>query len=218
MHAGKPIIGIVGGIGSGKSHVARIFGSMGCHVIDSDQQARLAFERDEVKQALRSWWGDRVLDETGKVSRSAVAKIVFADPQQRARLEALIHPIVARLRDEEMNRLAGDPAIKAFVWDTPLLIEAGLHRQCDAVVFVDAPDDARRRRVMASRGWSEEEWARREKSQLPLDKKRQMANDMVRNTAGAGQEVRDQVREVLSRILAENRRSTAQGHEPMAPG
>jgi len=100
-----------------------------------------------------------------------------------------------------MSETANDPNVRAYVWDTPLLLEAGLAPQCDAIVFVDAPPEARQKRVLAERGWDASEWARRENLQFPLDKKREMANDIVRNTAGAD-DVRSQVREVLSRILA----------------
>ena len=205
MFAGKPIIGIVGGIGSGKSFVSRAFAEEGCLVINSDEQVARAYERDDVKKALVEWWGPGVIDAQGSVVRSAIARRVFADAGDRRRLEALIHPLVAEMRDAAMRSAAGDPAVRAFVWDTPLLIEAGLARHCDAVVFVDASEAVRKRRVMENRGWTEADWAAREKSQMALDKKRELANYIVRNTAGADDEVRSQVREVLSRILADVR-------------
>jgi len=101
-----------------------------------------------------------------------------------------------------VRRGADDASVKAYVWDTPLLLEAGLGGQCDAIVYVDAPEAERIERVRQTRGWDEAELHRREKLQMPLDKKLDMANDIVRNTAGADDEVRNQVRKVLSRILA----------------
>jgi dephospho-CoA kinase len=98
-------------------------------------------------------------------------------------------------------KLAGK-GVRAFVWDTPLLAETGLDRECDALVFVCVPANLRLARVREIRGWTRPEWLRREKLQWPLDKKRKMAKYMVRNTAGAD-EVRNQVRLVLSRIVAE---------------
>lgn len=201
MFAGKPIIGIVGGIGSGKSHVARLFGQLGCLVIDSDEQVRQAYASDAVKATLRAWWGPDVFDDRGEVDRRAVARRVFTDEAEKRRLEGLLHPLVARMRDQAMARAADDPAVRAFVWDTPLLVETGLDAQCDAVVFVDAPPEERLRRVTQSRGWTSQEWERREKSQAPLDKKRKVAKFLVENTARA-ETVRSQVRDVLSRILA----------------
>jgi dephospho-CoA kinase len=202
VFAGKPIIGLVGGIGSGKSYVAQIFADEGCMVIDSDAAVGEAYQRPEVREKLRQWWGASVLLPNGQVNRKEIAKLVFNDDQQRRRLEGLIHPIVAELRDLQMRRGADDASVKAYVWDTPLLLEAGLGGQCDAIVFVDAPEAERIERVRRTRGWDEAELRRREKLQMPLDKKVNMANDIVRNTAGADEEVRNQVRKVLSRIFA----------------
>jgi len=216
VFAGRPIIGIAGGIGSGKSRVARLFEELGCAVIDSDAQVRAAYDRDDVRRTLRQWWGDAAFKPDGRLDRAAVARRVFADPEQRRRLESLIHPLVARARDAAMNLAAQDPQIVAFVWDTPLLFEAGLNTRCDAVVFVDAPPEVRLSRVRHSRGWDAAELARRENSQWPLDRKRELSDDVVTNTADAGggdaappgaDPLRDQVRQVLSRILAR----TAQG-------
>jgi dephospho-CoA kinase len=202
VFAGKPIIGLVGGIGSGKSFVARLLADEGCMVIDSDAAVSEAYHRPEVKEQLRQWWGASVLLPNGQVNRKQVAGIVFNDEQQRWRLEALIHPIVAELRDQQMQQAATDASVKAYVWDTPLLLEAGLGDQCDFIIFVEAPESERLERVRRTRGWDEAELRRREKLQMPLDKKLDMANDIVRNTAGADEEVRNQVRKVLSRILA----------------
>jgi len=110
-------------------------------------------------------------------------------------------PWVDAARRSEMSAAANDPQVVAYVWDTPLLFEAGLATQCDAVVFVDAPIEQRVRRVRETRGWDEAELLRRQKSQWPLDKKRRISDYVVTNTADADY-ARGQVREVLSRILA----------------
>lgn len=201
MFAGKPIIGITGGIGSGKSFIARLFGEMGCFVIDSDAQVRAAYQDPRVLQTLREWWGDAVLNPDGSLDRSAVARRVFASEPDRRRLEGLVHPLVARQRDRQMREMSQAPGVVAFVWDTPLLLEAGLKDQCDAVVFVDAPPQTRLARVARTRGWDSAELLRRENLQWPLDRKREIADYVVSNTADAG-EARSQVRDVLSRILA----------------
>ena len=100
-----------------------------------------------------------------------------------------------------MSSHATDPKVKAFVWDTPLLFETGLNQQCDVVVFVDAPLSSRLQRVKDQRNWDEAELLRRENLQWPLDRKRQLADYVISNTAEADQ-VRDQVRHVFSQILA----------------
>jgi dephospho-CoA kinase len=200
MFAGKPIIGIVGGIGSGKSLIADLFGQLGCLVIKSDDQVRDAYQQPQVKQTLRQWWGDSVFDELGQVDRKAVAAKVFHAPDELKRLEQLLHPMVGKLRDDLMQARATDPTIQAFVWDVPLLYEVGQDKLCDAVVFVDAPLDVRLARVLQNRGWDQQELLRREKLQMPLDKKRSMAQYIVDNTADAAFAHR-QVKAALSLIL-----------------
>ena len=198
-----PVIGITGGIGSGKSHVAAMFGELGCRVIDSDQQVRAAYAEPAVRAQLRQWWGEGVFHSDGSVNRRAVADHVFGPgaDADRGRLEAVLHARVADMRDAAMDAAAADPAVVAVVWDTPpLLVETSLHAQCDAVVFVDAPDEVRAVRVRTTRNWPDGELARREKIQLSLDNKRAMADYVVVNTAGA-EPTRSHVRDVLSRIL-----------------
>jgi dephospho-CoA kinase len=169
------VIGTAGAIGAGKSRVAAEFGRLGAVVIDSDREAKHALDRPEVRDALASWWGPRVLGADGRVDRKAVAEIIFADPAERRRLEELVHPIVRRSRVAAIQEatLARAPAV---VIDAPLLFEAGVDAECDVVVFVDAPADVRRRRVRESRGWDNAELARREAHQLdPAEKRRRSA-------------------------------------------
>lgn len=217
MYAGKPIIGIVGGIGSGKSHVARLFGALGCLVIDSDAQVREAYHDPRVVDTLRGWWGDGVFYPDGTVNKSALAAKVFADPAEKRRLEGLLHPLVHAARERQMGAAAGDAQVVAYVWDTPLLLEAGVAGQCDAIVFVDAPFERRLARVRAARGWDEAELRRRENSQLPLDTKQRLSDHRVTNAADAGVDVsgsndlREQIRRVLSQILAGSTRKPDPG-------
>jgi dephospho-CoA kinase len=207
MYAGKPIIGLVGGIGSGKSYVAKLFGDLGCFVIDSDRQVREAYGESGVVETIRGWWGSQVLHPDGSVNRSAIAARVFADPAEKARLEGLLHPLVHAARARQMESAAKNPQVVAFVWDTPLLLEAGLGPQCDAIVFVDTPLERRVTRVKARSGWEAAELLRREKSQMPLDTKRSLSDHVVSNTAdaAAGDDatggLRGQVQRVLSQIL-----------------
>jgi dephospho-CoA kinase len=196
-----PIIGITGGIGSGKSFVASLFAELGCFVISSDAQVRLAYDDPHIRRQLRDWWGSDIFKPDGSVDRKAIARLIFSDDQQRRRLENLLHPWIAQQRDEWMKSAAVDPKVKAIIWDTPLLHETGLDQKCDAVVFVDAPADIRFNRVRDTRGWDAAEIIRRENLQWPLDKKRSLAHYVVVNTADAAS-CRSQVREILSRILA----------------
>jgi dephospho-CoA kinase len=193
------VIGIAGGIGAGKSAVARSFARHGCAVIDSDKEARSLLLRDDVKAELVSWWGSDILDAHGEVDRSAVAKIVFTDPRERERLEGLTHPRLKTNREavKLAARSAGAPAV---ILDAPLLFEAGLDRECDAVIFVDAPREVRLNRVRDHRGWDEAELDRREKSQLPLEEKRSRSDYVVRNDRDEGS-LHESITRILDQIL-----------------
>jgi dephospho-CoA kinase len=193
------VIGLAGGIGSGKSLAASILADLGCIVVDSDQQARAALDRPEVRSTLVEWWGPRVIGPDGRISRSRVAEVVFRDQGQRRRLEALIHPLVRRTR-QEMIRRACESGAPAVVVDAPLLFEAGVDKECDAVIFVDAPLAARRERIRA-RGWEAGELERREKAQWKLDEKRRRADHVVVNDAGP-EELRSRIAAVFHVLTA----------------
>ncbi|MEM7809301.1 MAG: dephospho-CoA kinase [Planctomycetota bacterium] len=180
MFAGKPIIGLVGGIGAGKSTVSKLFGDAGCRVISSDELVALAYTHPAVKRAVFDEFGDEALDQRGNVDKAALSRIVFRQPEKRQFLEQLLHPVVNKARVELMAEAAEREETKAFVWDSPLLMETRLDELCDAVVFVDAPLLDRQRRVLA-RGWDAGELERRENVQTPLDKKRSRADHVVVN-------------------------------------
>jgi dephospho-CoA kinase len=207
VYANKPIIGIAGGIGSGKSFIAKLFAEAGALVISSDDQVTDAYRDPLVRATLRNWWGDDVIRADGEINRRLIGAKIFADPAQRTRLEELLHPRVTAARDRAMAAAVADNpgSVVAFVWDTPLLFETALHQQCDAVVFVDAPLETRLARVAATRNWDAAELARRENSQWGLDRKRNFADYVISNTAGA-EVARGQVQDVLSRILAKTKR------------
>lgn len=199
----KPVIGIIGGVGSGKSTAARQFASLGCAVIDADALAHEAINSEPVKAELARWWGSGILEPDGSVNRQAVGKIVFADGAELARLENLVHPLVHRRRAELREQFQRDKNVVAIVEDTPLLLEKNLADQVDSIVFVDADATIRAARV-AGRGWSAEEIARREKNQLPLDFKRNRADHVLDNSAGEAESLLH-VRRILSQILHRDR-------------
>lgn len=194
------VIGLVGGIGSGKSTVARLLAEFGAVVSDSDTEAKNVLRQPDVRDLLAARWGRQVLDARGEIDRAAVAKIVFADSAERAYLESVVHPRLHTRRQAALAAAAAAGA-SAFVIDAPLLFEAGVDRECDTVLFVEAPLEQRLARVRSTRGWPAEELSRREAAQLPLDEKRRRSGYTVANS-GSETDLRRNVRSVLDKILA----------------
>ncbi len=197
----KPIIGVTGGIGAGKSTVAEILRSLGVAVIDSDRLSHDQFQDEAVKRTLSGWWGKGVFTAEGQVDRRAIAAIVFDDAEQLSLLEGLLYPRIEQRRLELMALYEGDPDVRAIAFDTPKLYETGLDKQCDAVVLVDADDATRVTRLVSTRGWSREQLRRREKLFQPLDIKRANADYVVENNSGTD-ELRPEVERVLADVLA----------------
>ena len=196
----KPVIGLTGGIGSGKSAVARLLESFGCAVIDFDRLAHEELEHPDVVAALRGWWGEPVLDEQGRVNRRAVAGIVFDDPVELDRLERLLYPRLWERRDALLAQHGANPNVRGVVLDAPKLYEANLDELCDCVVFVDADADVRARRLATTRSWSESERTRREKLLKPLDVKRASADYVVKNNSDLDS-LRSEIERVFSTVL-----------------
>ncbi len=199
--AGKPIIGLAGGIGAGKSTVAAIFAELGAAVIDSDRLNHEELNTREVLDQLRQWWGDVVTQPDGRADRDAIRRIVREDPQALKQLEGLVHPRIARRTAALIAGWQADPGVRAIVWDAPLLFEVGLAERCDCVVFVEAAGAVRQARVCQRRGWGVEDLERLEKLQNPLDLKRASADYTVENNSDMNA-LRQQVAEVFSRILS----------------
>lgn len=193
------VIGLVGGIGSGKSTVASAFADLGCVVSDSDKAGAAVLTRPEVVKELVLWWGDEILDVEGAVDRKKVAGIVFRDREQRERLEKLVHPLIHADRHALIESSRSDGGIRAVIVDAPLLFEAGVDSECDAVVFVQTPKRIRAQRVQETRGWDESELDRREKAQLGLEHKRERADHIVTN-GGSLDELLPQVAQILKDI------------------
>lgn len=199
-HPGIIVLGLAGGIGAGKSEVARRLGTLGCFVIDSDAEAKAALDRPDVKDQLVAWWGIGILDADGRVSRARIAEIIFRDPDQRSRLEGLVHPIVRTRRAEAIARARAAGA-RAAIIDAPLLFEAGVDAECDAVIWVEASDATRLDRVRTHRGWDHAELTRREAAQWPIERKRSKCRYVIENDGRPGLDER--VLEVFNRAVAD---------------
>lgn len=196
-----PVIGVVGGIGSGKSTVAAEFERLGCCRIDGDKLGHALLVRDDVKQEIRALWGAAVFDETGEVNRKAVADIVFNDATQLEALERILHP---RIREAIMQAVAKTrgKTYPAVVVDAAVLFEAGWDDLCSHVIFVDAPMEDRLARVRERRGWDANTLHTREMRQIPLDKKQNRCHHSIRNHSSVSH-LQEQVGRLLHHITHE---------------
>lgn len=194
---GKPVvIGLLGGVASGKSTVAAMFAERGLVWIDADRIAREVTTQPGVLDRIVARFGRGVLDGGGALDRARLAAVVFDDPAARADLEAIVHPAVR----ERIERALDDArdAGRSVLLDVPLLLERGLIERCNIVVFVDASDTVRTARA-AARGWDARELARREAAQSPLDVKKLHASFTIDNSDSLSR-TRDQVEAILARV------------------
>ena len=205
-HGDIPVIGIIGGLGSGKSAVARELASRRkLAVIDGDRAGHQALLNPAIKHRLHQRFGDVVFDQKGDVFRSELARRVFGASRDaheaRTDLERIVHPEIRKILTQQIDAARAAQDVEAILLDAAVLLEAGWHDLCDAVVFVETPEPIRRNRVLSSRNWTAEQLRQREESQLPLGQKRRAADFVIDNSGSlttAAQElgrVVDQVRE-----------------------
>ena len=193
------ILGLVGGVASGKTTVARLFGRLGAAVVDADRIAHEVLQQPFIRDHVRQEWGDDVLDDEGRVDRTKLGQIVFQDPQQIAKLNAVVHPRVLEVMRQQMEA-ARERGAPCTVVDAALLVESGLDAECDVIAFIDAPEAHRGVRAQRDRGWSASEVARREAHQAPLGAKRRIAQYVVHND-GRPDELLAQVRQVWEQVV-----------------
>ena len=194
------VIGVVGGIASGKSFVTEQLQSHGAVILDADRIGHEVLLRESVKQALREEWGDAVFDSAGEVDRKQLAEIVFdpAEPERLEQLERITHPLIAAQLQQDIDRLANSEGVNVLVLDAPVMVKAGWHVLCDLIVFVEASLEQRLARVV-ERGWSAEMFHNREAMQAGIDKKRQISKHVIDNN-GTLEDAINQVRELWDGI------------------
>ena len=188
------IIGLTGGIASGKSAVAAELERLGAVVLDADEAAHEVINCPSVQSALVERWGDSIVTADGQIDRAAVAERVFADDEKgRSELDFLEKTLHPRIRDQFDSTLAAlsEAGTRVAVIDAPLLLEAGWESLCDGLVFVESPRADRLERA-SRRNWTEDEFAKREAHQLPIaDKRSRSTHTLVNPGTLAG--LRDEV-------------------------
>ena len=195
------IIGILGGVASGKSTVAEQFVRLGAGLLDADRAGHEALRLPHVEAAARERWGEAIFGADGRIDRAKLARVVFAHgaegERERRYLEQLTHPEIGRLLNEQANALASETEVA--VLDAALMVEAGWDKLCEKTVFVEAPREARLARAMA-RGWDEEDFAAREGAQESLDRKRMRADAIIDNS-GSPERTQAQVEQFWTSLI-----------------
>jgi dephospho-CoA kinase len=193
---GKPLIGIIGGIASGKSTVASELGKLGCAVIEADVIVRDLLAEDPVRDEIVRLFGRGVLNAAGQVDHKKLADVVFVDAHRLRTLNDVIHARVLRRTEGLIMQYDACRHTKAIVLDMPLLVEVGWADRCDRLIFVDC--DRKRRVERAERkGLGNREIEIRENFQISLDKKAQLADITVDNNSDFSTLVR-QIKNIFS--------------------
>ncbi len=195
-------VGLTGGIASGKSAVAAAFARLGAKVLDADKVAREVVRPGRTAWTkLRQMFGAEFFHADGRLNRSKLRRLVFADPKRRSQLNEIVHPEVMREIERKSEQMMAKDPDAVFLVDVPLLLEVGAADRFDQVVVVHVSETVQRDRLMQRDGLSEEEATQALRTQLPLDHKVEQA-DFVIDNSGTLEETLAQVEKVWRELQA----------------
>lgn len=201
-----PVVGLIGGIGAGKSRVASGLASRGAAVLDADTIGHALLDQRPARTEVVKRFGQDVLSppesEGGdpRIDRNVLGRIVFAEPTARRALESILHPKMRATFEKAIRRVARRQEAPLVVLDAAVLLEAGWDDLCDVIVFVDAPEQVRRARLSESRGWSAADLAARQSAQWPLGRKREQADVILKNN-GTAEDLEAQLGPLWKKLL-----------------
>ena len=196
----KLVIGILGGIASGKSTVAAQFGKLGCGVIDADQIAHKLLDEPDIREKIISIFRTGVLDKDGRIDRHKLAQAAFSRKEDISKLTNILHPPVIAEVERQVQQLQEDTTVKAIVLDMPLLAEVGWDKRCDTLVFVQCDEKKRVKRAGKMGVFGPDELKKRENFQISLDRKARIAENTVDNNSDLSALAR-QVAEIFPKIV-----------------
>jgi dephospho-CoA kinase len=174
------LVGLTGGLGAGKSTVARLLADRGAVLVDADELARRALEQgSRAYRQVCDLFGDEVVTASGELDRAAIAATVFSDPERRRALESIVHPEVFRMLAETVEARRGTDDI--IVFDAPLIVETGFQDACDVVVVVTAPVEDRVARAAQDRGMTADQARARIGAQIDDAEREAVADVIIRN-------------------------------------
>jgi dephospho-CoA kinase len=192
------LVGLTGGLGAGKSTVARMLADRGAILVDADELARRALEPgSRAYREVCDLFGDEVVTASGELDRAAIAATVFSDPERRRALESIVHPEVFRMLAAIVDARRGTDDI--IVFDAPLIVETGFHDACDVVVVVTASKGERVARAVRDRGLTADQARARIGAQIG-DAEREAVADVVIRNDGDVAELEAQVEDLWERL------------------
>jgi len=196
----KPIIGILGGIGSGKSTVAAEFAKLGCKVIDADRIAHKLLDEPAVLEDIVASFGRTILDSQGRIDRRKLANIAFVSGDKLTLLNSIVHPLVLARAEQLIEQYNRHTEVAAIVLDMPLLVEVGWDKRCDKLVFVDCKRQIRMNRAEKNGFFDKNQLKNRENFQISLDNKINITDNIIDNNSGFSA-LAKQVADVFSCIM-----------------
>jgi len=217
-----PVVGVIGGIGAGKSLVASEFASRGGFLLDADQIGHTLLEQSPCRDRVLERFGEEILAPFGDfgvrrpIDRRALGSIVFSRPEALRDLESILHPAMRKTFERAIARESRRGRVPAVVLDAAILYEAGWDTLCDFVVFVDAEPEIRLARLEASRGWTLEVLTAREKLQGPLEEKRRQADHVLTNNNDLA-ELKTSADALWTQLINPRRRPRGSGQSGAAP-
>jgi len=191
------IIGLTGGIASGKSTVSKILSKMGIIVVDADIVAREVMESKEVIKRISDEFGENILDKKGKLDRSKLREVVFSSKKSVGKLNSIVHPTVIERFENERKKsiITGE----MLVFDIPLLFETKMEDLCDKVIVVYVDIETQIKRVMERDGSKRETAINIIKNQMPLSEKLERADIKIKND-GTIEELEKKIKDVFSKV------------------
>jgi len=196
----KAIIGITGGMCSGKTAVAKEFERLGCNVIDADEIAHKYLDKTSVKSKIIAGFGKEIINPDSSINRKKLAEIAFSTKEKIALLNDIIHPMVMKEVEQRIEQYKNDQNTKAIILDMPLLLEVGWENRCDKLIFVDSNENIRVQRAKTLDICNKKQFKLREKFQISLDNKKNIADNVINNSSDIS-ELRRQVFNIFSSIV-----------------
>lgn len=194
------VIGLTGGIATGKSTVSTILESAGAVIIDADRIAREAVKKGRpAHRAIVENFGKNVLLSDGEINRSELGDIIFNDPRKKRLLNSIVHPHVRKEQDRQLKHIEKTNPKTIVILDIPLLIESKLYRDLSEVVVVYAPEHIQIKRLIQRDGISEADALARVRSQMPIEEKKDKATIVIDNS-GSRENTRMQTLKIFQRL------------------